>query len=73
VSSATGPVAKATVRIVELKMKQVVKPDGRFEADVAGGKYTLVIEAPKHVTQTRIVEVADGDQAIFQIELEKTR
>ncbi len=73
ISSAAGPVAKATVRIVELKLKQAVKADGRFEADVAGGKYTLVIEAPKHVTQTRIVEVADGDQAIFQIELEKAR
>ncbi|MBL8921307.1 MAG: carboxypeptidase regulatory-like domain-containing protein [Myxococcaceae bacterium] len=73
ISSASGPVAKATVRIVELKLKQAVKADGRFELDVAGGKYTLVIEAPKHVTQTRAVEVADGDQAIFQIELEKTR
>lgn len=73
ISSASGPVAKATVRIVELKLKQVVKADGRFEADVAGGKYTLVIEAPQHVTQTRVVEVADGDQAIFQIELEKVR
>lgn len=73
ISSAAGPVAKATVRIVELKLKQAVKADGRFEADVAGGKYTLVIEAPRHVTQTRVVEVADGDQAIFQIELEKAR
>lgn len=73
ISSAAGPVAKATVRIVELKLKQAVKADGRFEADVAGGKYTLIIEAPKHVTQTRVVEVADGDQAIFQIELEKAR
>lgn len=73
ISSAAGPVAKATVRIVELKLKQAVKADGRFEADVAGGRYTLVIEAPKHVTQTRVVEVADGDQAIFQIELEKAR
>lgn len=73
ISSASGPVAKATVRIVELKLKQAVKPDGRFEAEVAGGKYTLIIEAPKHVTQTRTVEVLDGDQAIFQIELEKAR
>jgi hypothetical protein len=73
ISSAAGPVAKATVRIVELKLKQAVKPDGRFEADVPGGKYTVIIEAPRHVTQTKTVEVADGDQAIFQIELEKVR
>jgi hypothetical protein len=73
ISSAAGPVAKATVRIVELKLKQAVKPDGRFEADVPGGRYTVIIEAPRHVTQTKTVEVADGDQAIFQIELEKVR
>jgi hypothetical protein len=73
ISSAAGPVAKAIVRIVELKLKQAVKADGRFEADVPGGKYTVIIEAPRHVTQTKTVEVADGDQAIFQIELEKVR
>lgn len=73
VSSVEGPVAKASVRIVELKLKQAVKADGRFEVEVPGGRYTLVIEAPRHVTQTRQLEVADGDQAIFQIELEKTR
>jgi hypothetical protein len=73
VSSAAGPVTKATIRILELKLKQVVKTDGRFEVEVLGGKYTLVIEAAKHVTQTRVVDVADGDQAIFQIELEKVR
>jgi hypothetical protein len=73
VSSAAGPVATATVRIVELKLKQPVKADGRFEAEVLGGTYTLIIEAAKHVKQTRIIEVADGDQAIFQIELEKAR
>jgi len=73
ISSASGPLAKATVRVPQLKLKQVVKADGRFELEVPGGQYTLIIEAPKHVTQTRTVEVLDGDQAIFQIELEKTR
>lgn len=73
VSSAAGPVAKATVRIVELKLKQSVKADGRFEAEVPGGRYTVVIEAARYATQTRVVEVADGDQAIFQIDLEQLR
>jgi hypothetical protein len=73
ISSAAGPVAKATVRVVELRVRQAVKADGRFEIDVPGGRYTLVIEAPRHVTQTKQLEVADGDQAIFQIELEKVR
>lgn len=64
---------KATVRVVELKLKLPVKPDGRFSADVPSGKYTLIIEARGYLTQTKTVEVSGGDQAIFHAELEKTR
>ncbi len=74
VSSADGAVSKAVVRVVELTRQKVpVKADGRFEFDVPAGKYTIVIEAPKYVTQTKRIEVAPGEQAIFQIELEKAR
>lgn len=68
-----GEAVKATVRIVELKMKLQVKGDGRFSADVPSGKYTLVIEARGYVTQTKTVEVSGGDQAIFHTELERSR
>lgn len=69
----TGEAVKATVRVVELKLKLPVKPDGRFSADVPSGKYTLIIEARGYLTQTKTVEVSGGDQAIFHAELEKTR
>jgi hypothetical protein len=69
----SGEVVKATVRVVELKLKLAVKTDGRFSADVPSGKYTLVIEARGFVTQTKTVEVSGGDQAIFHAELEPAR
>jgi hypothetical protein len=73
VSSADGPVAKATVRVIERKLKVTVGAEGRFALEVPAGTYTLVIEAPKYITQTRKVDVAEGDQAIFQVELERQR
>lgn len=69
----SGEAVKATVRVVELKLKLPVKPDGRFSAEVPSGKYTLIIEARGYLTQTKTVEVSGGDQAIFHAELEKTR
>jgi len=73
VRSKTGEAVKATVRVVELKVKLAVKADGRFTADVPSGKYTLVIEAKGYVTQTKTVVVSGGDQAIFHTELERRR
>ena len=69
----SGEPVKATVRVVELKLKLQVKADGRFTADVPSGKYTLVIEARGFVAQTKTVEVSGGDQAIFHAVLERVR
>jgi hypothetical protein len=69
----SGEAVKATVRVVELKLKLQVKADGRFSAEVPSGRYTLVIEARGFVTQTKSVEVSGGDQAIFHAELERLR
>jgi hypothetical protein len=68
-----GAVPKATVRVGELKKTVLVRNDGRFELEVPGGRYTLTIQAKGYVTQSKVVEVADGDQAIFHAELEKVR
>lgn len=68
-----GVAVKATVRVQELKLKIAVKADGRFVTEIPGGHYTLVIEAPGYVTQTKVLDVADGDQAIFHADLEKAR
>jgi hypothetical protein len=69
----SGEPVKATVRVVELKLRLQVKADGRFSAEVPSGKYTLIIEARGYVTQTKTVEVSGGDQAIFHTELERSR
>jgi hypothetical protein len=73
VRASDGKPIKAAVRISELNLKVQVKPDGRFVAQVPGGKYTLIIDAPGFVSQTKNVEVADGDQAIFHCELQTSR
>lgn len=73
VLGADGAVPKATVRLVEKKLTVKVKPDGRFELEVPGGRYTVTIQAPGYVTQSKVLELADGDQAIFHAELEKLR
>ena len=69
----SGDTLKATVRVVELKLKLQVKADGRFSAEVPSGKYTLIIDAKGYLTQTKTVEVSGGDQAIFAVELERLR
>lgn len=68
VGAAKAP--KVTVRVIELKSKVAVKADGRFVLQVPGGTYTIAIDAPGYVAQTKSVQVADGDQAIFHVELQ---
>jgi hypothetical protein len=71
-SKAGKPVA-ATVRILEAKVRTKVGSDGRFMVRVPGGRYTVTIEAPGFVAQTLSVELADGDHAIFDCDLEPLR
>jgi hypothetical protein len=73
VLGADGVVPKATVTLAEKKLTVKVKPDGRFELEVPGGRHTITIRAPGYVTQSKVLELADGDQAIFHLELEKAR
>jgi hypothetical protein len=69
-SATSGKPVKATVKISEVNMNVPVKADGRFVVQVPGGKYTLSIEANGYIPQTKTVEVADGDQAIFHCDLQ---
>ncbi len=73
VVGADGAVPGATVRLLEKKLSVKSKADGRFELEVPGGRYTFSVQAPGYVTQTRPLELADGDQAIFHVELERAR
>jgi hypothetical protein len=71
IRSATGAALKASVVIKGLATKVQVTAEGRFFITVPGGTYLFVISAPGHVTQTKKVVLADGDQAIVHAELQK--
>jgi hypothetical protein len=36
---------------------------------VPGGRYTIVFSSRGYVPQTKVVDLADGDQALFYIDL----
>ncbi|HEY8206514.1 MAG TPA: carboxypeptidase regulatory-like domain-containing protein, partial [Myxococcaceae bacterium] len=66
-----GKPVSAVLRIPEAQISTRTGSDGRFNVRLPGGKYTVVFEAPGYVRQTKTVEVADGDQAIFYVDLSK--
>jgi hypothetical protein len=71
VRSRTGEAIKASVTIKGNPTKVTVNAEGRFFVTVPGGTYLFVISAPGHVTQTKKVVLADGDQAILHADLQK--
>lgn len=66
-----GKPVSALLKIPEAQISTRTGPDGRFTLRLPGGKYTVVFEAPGYVRQTKTVEVADGDQAIFYVDLSR--
>ena len=69
IRSESGEPLQATVHIVEAKARARAGADGSFLLKVPGGRYTLTIEMKGFVSQSRTIEVADGDQAIFSVDL----
>ncbi|MBX7100396.1 MAG: carboxypeptidase regulatory-like domain-containing protein [Myxococcaceae bacterium] len=70
VRTASGKLPAAWVEVVETKQRQRVGSGGAFSVLVPGGRYTVRFEAEGFVTQTHQVQVADGDQSIFHIDLQ---
>ncbi len=70
VRSTRGAPVPALVKVREAAANTRAGADGRFLIRLPGGKYTVVIEAKGYVTQTKSVDVGDGDQAIFHCDLE---
>jgi hypothetical protein len=68
-SAKGGAPVKATLTIREARMNTRVDRDGRFTVRVPGGRYTIVFAARGYVPQTKTVDLADGDQALFYIDL----
>jgi hypothetical protein len=67
-----GPI-QATLRVLELDLAEQTERNGTFRFQVPGGSYSVVIEAPGHLKQTKSVTVQDGAQAIFNVDLHPSR
>ncbi|MBI3184095.1 MAG: carboxypeptidase regulatory-like domain-containing protein [Myxococcales bacterium] len=73
IRSVSGQLVPAMVRVPEAKAQAKAARDGSFHLRLPGGRYTVIIESDGFVTQTKVVEVADGDQAIFHVDLQPAR
>lgn len=65
----SGPPVAARLGTKELGFEIASGADGKFLVRVPGGRYAVTIEADGFVAQNKVVEVADGDQAIFNVDL----
>lgn len=63
----------ARLTIAEAKLTVNASAAGEFKVAVPGGRYVVKIDAPGYRSQTKVVEVADGDQAIFNIDMHSAR
>ncbi|WP_235686026.1 carboxypeptidase regulatory-like domain-containing protein [Corallococcus silvisoli] len=68
-SARSGQPLVATVTIPQAKVRTRTDKGGGFTARVRGGTYRITLSAPRHVTQTKMVTVRDGEQAILNVDL----
>jgi hypothetical protein len=64
-----GRPLQATLKVEEARLKARTKPGGDFEFRLPAGRYHVTFEARGHVSQTKVVDVAPGDQALFYVDL----
>jgi hypothetical protein len=69
VRSLSGVPLAARLKVVEPDIRATAGPNGAFLVRVPGGRYHVTIEVPGYSPQSKVVEVADGDQAIFNIDM----
>lgn len=69
-SARGGAPVQANLEIPEASIKAKADDKGGFVFRLAGGTYTVTISAKGFVTQTKQVTVKDGDQAIFNVDLQ---
>lgn len=69
-SARGGAAVQANLEIPEASIKAKADDKGGFVFRLAGGTYTVTISAKGFVTQTKQVTVKDGDQAIFNVDLQ---
>ena len=69
-SARGGAPVKANLEIPQANIKAKADDSGSFVFRLVGGTYTVTISAKGFTTQTKQVTVKDGDQAIFNVDLQ---
>jgi hypothetical protein len=69
-SARGGAPVTANLELPEANLKAKADAQGAFVFRLPGGTYTVTISAKGFVTQTKQVTVKDGDQAIFNVDLQ---
>jgi hypothetical protein len=64
-----GKPLQALLVIPEAKIRRRTDARGTFQVQLKQGRYRLVFSAPGHLSQTKVVTVRDGEQAIFNVDL----
>jgi hypothetical protein len=64
-----GKPLQALLVIPEAKIRRKTDPRGTFQVQLKQGRYRLIFSAPGHLSQTKVVTVHDGEQAIFNVDL----
>ncbi|QRK14220.1 carboxypeptidase regulatory-like domain-containing protein [Archangium violaceum] len=64
-----GRPLRAWLIIPEAKLRRRTDARGSFQVQLKQGRYRLVFSAPGHLSQTKVVTVQDGEQAIFNVDL----
>jgi hypothetical protein len=68
-STRGGQPLSATLLIPQAKVRTRTDAKGAFTVRVKGGTYRITISARGHLSQTKVVKVRDGEQAIFNVDL----
>ncbi len=68
-STRGGQPLAATLLIPQAKVRTRTDAKGAFNVRVRGGTYRITISARGHLSQTKVVKVRDGEQAIFNVDL----
>jgi hypothetical protein len=64
-----GQPLQAWISVPEAKLRRRTDERGTFQVQLKQGRYRLVFSAPGYLTQTKVVTVHDGEQAIFNVDL----
>jgi hypothetical protein len=69
VRTRAGKPLSARLHVLEADLAATTGSNGEFSVKVPGGRYRITLEVPGYIPQTKAVEVADGDQVIFNIDM----